>query len=109
MKLAEIFTSIMGCLPARRGQLFKQHYIRTDAAGNARQLGPYYVLTRSIKGKTVSERINQADVARVQADLDRGKSLSELIENLWQMAERAAEDQADPKKKLRSGRSKRRH
>jgi len=108
MQLPQILAGITGCLPARRGKLFKQYYPRVDASGTTQQMGPYYVLTRSVNGKTVSRRISREDAPRVQAEIDRGEALSALVEKLWEVAESAAEQPDDPKKKIRSGNSKRR-
>ena len=99
MELKDILSDIMKCLPARRGKLFKQVYTKKGADGKTYKQGPYYVLTRSIKGKTVSQRISPKDVARVQADLDRGKVLEETMDKLWSMAESMAEDLTTAKKK----------
>lgn len=101
MQLPLIFAEITANLPARRGKLFKQYYPRTDASGVVRQMGPYYVLTRSVNGKTVSERIKAADAPSVQAQIDRGEKLAALIEKIWEMAEGVAKQSADPKKKRR--------
>ena len=108
MQLPQIFAEIAACIPARRGKLFKQHFLRTAADGTTRQMGPYSVLTRSVKGKTVSERIRAADAPRVQAEIDRGETLSALIEKIWEMAESVAQQADDPKKKRRSVKSRRR-
>jgi|LSQX01.1.fsa_nt_gb hypothetical protein len=106
MQLHEILTQITACLPARRGKLFKQYFTRTDANGAVQKMGPYYVLTRSVRGKTVSKRIKAEDAPRVQAEIDRGEALSALFEKIWKMAESVAEQSSDPKKKRRSGKPK---
>jgi len=98
MQLHQILAEIAGCLPARRGKLFKQYYARADASGAVRQMGPYYVLTRSVMGKTVSERVRPTDVPRVQAEIARGEALSALVERIWELAESAAKQPGDPKK-----------
>ena len=61
-------------------------------------MGPYYVLTRCVKGKTVSERVKAADAPRVQAEIDRGETLSALVEKIWEMAEGVAAKSSEPKK-----------
>ncbi len=106
MQLHVILTQITACLPARRGKLFKQYFTRTDANGAVQKMGPYYVLTRSVRGKTVSKRIKAEDAPRVQAEIDRGEALSALFEKIWKMAESVAEQSSDPKKKRRSGKPK---
>lgn len=99
MQLDQILTEILTCLPARRGKLFEQYFNRTSADGTVSQMGPYYVLTRSANGKTVSKRIKTKDAPRVRAELERGEKLSELVENIWKMAEDMSQDAMDSKKK----------
>ena len=101
MQLPQIFAEIAACIPARRGRLFKQYFPRTAADGTTRQMGPYYVLTRCVKGKTVSERVKAADAPGVQAQIDRGEKLSALFEKIWGVAEGVAAKSSDPKKKRR--------
>ena len=76
MQLPQLFAEIAASLPARRGRLFKQYFTRTAADGSPRRTGPYYVLTRSVNGKTVSERVRAEDAPRVQAEVARGKRLA---------------------------------
>ena len=101
MQLPQLFAEIAASLPARRGRLFKQYFTRTAADGSPRRTGPYYVLTRSVNGKTVSERVRAEDAPRVQAEVDRGKRLTSLFEKIWAMAEGAARQARGPKKKRR--------
>ena len=108
MEIKDILADIMECLPARRGKLFKQYYTKTGADGKTRRQGPYYVLTRSIKGETVSERISPKDAERVQADLDRGKALAKTMDGIWSMAEHMARDLTAAKKKALLPKSRRR-
>ena len=108
MQLSQIFAQISGCLPARRGRIFKQHYTRTDSNGVVRQTGPYYVLTRSVGGKTHSRRIRTEDVPAMQAQIDRGEALSALVEKIWEFAEEAAEATVGSKKKTPPAKSRKR-
>ncbi len=90
MSLDSIFASILKAIPARRGRLFEQYYTRTASDGTERRIGPYYVLTRSVNGKTVSERVRREDAPRVREELARGETLAGLVEKLWEAAEGAA-------------------
>jgi len=72
MSLESIFGNILKAIPARRGRLFEQYYTRTGSDGTERRIGPYYVLTRSVDGKTVSERVRREDAPRVREELARG-------------------------------------
>jgi len=90
MSLEAIFGNILKALPARRGRLFEQYFTRTGSDGKQRRVGPYYVLTRSVNGKTVSERVRREDAAQVREELARGEALAGLVEKLWEAAEGAA-------------------
>ena len=104
MNLESIFANMMKAVPARRGRLFEQYYTRTGSDGTERRIGPYYVLTRSVNGKTVSERVRREDAPRVREDLARGETLAGLVEKLWAAAEGTAG--AGRVKKNSSARSK---
>ena len=108
MQLTQIFAEISASLPVRRGKLFEQFYTHKAADGTTREMGPYYVLTRSVNGRTVSERIKAEDAPRVQAEIDRARRVAELMEKIWELGENLARQTADPKKKQRSAKSKRR-
>ena len=101
MQLAELFAEVMANLPARRGSLCEQYFTRKAADGTRRRTGPYYVLTRSVGGKTRSERIPASDVPRVRAELERGRRLQEIFEQIFEVAEAAGRQTGDRKKKRR--------
>jgi len=107
MKLSDFFSDVAGTLPARRGNLYKQYYKRQDKDGKVRRCGPYYVWTRCVDGKMVSERVPKEEVPRVREEIDRGKVLDSLLRQLWTLAENMARDAGDLKKK-KSSRSIRR-
>jgi|LSQX01.2.fsa_nt_gb hypothetical protein len=100
MDLAEIISEIRHCFPARRGSLSKQFL---DGVGG-KQNGPYFVLSRSVGGKTKSLRVPADRVDTVMAELERGKRLGELIGGIWSIAEGACLDLGSLKKKRRSAR-----
>lgn len=99
MELPQIFAEIAASIPARRGRLFEQYSTRTAADGTVRRTGPYYVLTRSVNGRTVSERVKAEDAPRVREEIERGARLAALFEKIWEMAEGAVRQARDPKKK----------
>ena len=99
MELPQIFAEIAASIPARRGRLFEQYSTRTAADGTVRRTGPYYVLTRSVNGRTVSERVKAEDAPRVREEIERGARLAALFERIWEMSECAARQARDPKKK----------
>jgi hypothetical protein len=88
---------------ARRGQLSKQYYKRKGKDGKVRRSGPYYVWQRWVNGKKHSIRIPSSSVAQVQADLERGREVQDIFNELWGVMEQIAIDQdKDSKKKSKS-------
>ena len=53
--------------------------------------GPYYVLSRSDKGRTRSCRISKRQACRVQQDVDNYKHLEALCKELAELTERLGE------------------
>lgn len=103
MSLDSIISNILKNIPARRGRLFEQYYASTGKDGKERKTGPYFVLTRSVNGKTMSERVKREDAPQVKEELARGETLAGLIEKLWDAAEAAAKS---GRKKNSSAKSK---
>lgn len=97
---------LMAIDTARRGQLSEQFYRRTDSNGKVRRIGPYYVWQRWVKGKKRSVRVPAAAVEQVRADLDRGRQVQQIFDELWALMEQtaAAEDARGKKKPKRSRR-----
>lgn len=95
---------LMAIDAARRGQLSQQYYERTSADGQTRQQGPYYVWQRYVKGQKHSVRVPRDQVARVEAELERGAEVDAIIEDIWTVFEQTAqeEDQDRKKKPMRS-------
>lgn len=94
---------LMAIGTARRGQLSEQYYERTDRSGKLRRGGPYYVWQRWVRGQKHSVRVAPQALARVRADLQRGRDVQEIFDELWNLMEHAAIRQdADSKKKPKS-------
>lgn len=93
---------LMAIGTARRGQLSQQYYQRVDRNGKVHRIGPYYVWQRWVHGQKQSVRVPSSALARVRADLQRGREVHEIFEELWTVMEGAAiEQDADSKKKSR--------
>jgi hypothetical protein len=87
---------------ARRGQLSEQYYERVDSQGKVHRRGPYYVWQRWVRGQKQSVRVPPSVVDRVRADLERGRKVAEIFDELWAVMEQTAIQQdADSKKKPR--------
>ena len=78
-------------------------------------LGPYYVLSRSVKGRTQSSRVKKKEVEQVRLGVDNYKrfeslctEFAELTERLGELEHEAGASESDLKKKpkLRSNRAK---
>ena len=90
---------------ARRGQLSEQYYERIDRQGKVHRKGPYYVWQRWVRGQKQSVRVPPTVVDRVRADLERGRKVTDLFEELWAIMEQTALQQdADCKKKPKRSR-----
>ena len=84
---------------ARRGQLSQQHYTRKAADGRTVRQGPYYVWQRYVGGKKRSVRVNRDQIARVEAELERGHEVDAILDELWTILEENAEEQDQHGKK----------
>jgi hypothetical protein len=90
---------LMAIDAARRGQLSQQYYDRRSADGRTTQQGPYYVWQRYVRGQKRSVRVPRDQVARVEAELERGEEVDALVEDLWDVLEQAAQEQDQHSKK----------
>ena len=96
---------LMAIGTARRGQLSEQYYEQKDRKGKVRRTGPYYVWQRWVQGQKQSVRVPAGALAQVRADLQRGRDVQAIFNELWAVMEQTAMAQdADSKKK--PGRSK---
>jgi hypothetical protein len=73
-------TEEMGRLgPMRRGTLNEQFYEKTPKGEEGPVLqGPYYVLSRKVKGKTVSRRVPRKEVEQVRREMQQYERFVEL-------------------------------
>lgn len=93
---------LMAIGTARRGQLSEQCYERRDRNGKVRRTGPYYVWQRWVRGQKQSVRVPASALAQVRADLQRGREVQAIFNELWAVMEQTAIAQnADSKKKPR--------
>ena len=93
---------LMGIETARRGQLSEQYYERKDDKGKIHRTGPYYVWQRYLKGEKQSVRIAASELDAVRADIERGKDVQKIFDELWAVLEQTAmQSDSDCKKKPR--------
>lgn len=95
---------LMAIDAARRGQLSQQYYRGKTAGGRSKKQGPYYVWQRYVKGQKRSVRVPRDQVARVEAELERGEEVDAILDELWDVLEKSAQvqDQQSKKKPRRS-------
>jgi hypothetical protein len=85
-------------------QLSTQYYTRKTADGRTVRQGPYYVWQRYVKGQKRSVRVSRQQIARVEAELARGREVQAILDELWAILEQSAtqQDGHAKKKSLRS-------
>lgn len=96
---AAVLEQLMAIDGARRGQLSQQYYTRKTADGRTVRQGPYYVWQRYVKGQKRSVRVNRDQIARVEAELERGHEVGAILDELWAVLEESAEKQHQNSKK----------
>ena len=96
---AEALERLMAIDGARRGQLSTQYYTRKAANGRTIRQGPYYVWQRYVKGQKRSVRVNSEQISRVQAELERGREVQAILDELWTILEQTAAEQDQHAKK----------
>lgn len=91
---------LMEIKSARRGQISEQYYERKTDDGRTIKLGPYYVWQRWVKGQKISVRIPPEHVAQVKEDLERGRDVQKIFDDLFTiMEQKAVVHDMDAKKK----------
>ena len=101
---AALLEQLMGIDGARRGQLSKQYYTHRGADGRVSKQGPYYVWQRYVKGKKCSVRISSDRIRRVEAELQQGREVERILDELWTVLEQSA-GEPDVGRKKKPGRS----
>jgi hypothetical protein len=86
--------------PMRRGTV-SERYVKCNKPGcpcadrpNARH-GPYFSVSRVVKGKTRSRWLDGEQAKRVRQQVDAGQEFRKHVEEYWQACERWADAQLD--------------
>ncbi len=89
--------------PMRRGSV-SERYVKCNKAGcpcadhaDARH-GPYYSVTRVVKGRTKSRWLDAEQARQVREQVATGKKFRELVEAYWQTCEQWADAQLEDTK-----------
>jgi hypothetical protein len=96
---AAALEQLMAIDSARRGQLTPQYYTRKTTDGRTVRQGPYYVWQRYVKGQKRSVRVNRQQIDRVQAELECGREVQAILDELWTILEQTAAEQDHHAKK----------
>ena len=96
---AAAIEQLMAIDSARRGQLSSQYYARKTDDGRTVKQGPYYVWQRYVKGQKRSVRVNRKQIDQVQSELERGREVQAILDELWAVLEQAADEGAQCAKK----------
>ncbi|MFN2351477.1 MAG: DUF6788 family protein [Kiritimatiellia bacterium] len=94
-----VLDQLMAIDAARRGQLSQQYYAGKSADGRSKKQGPYYVWQRYVKGQKRSVRVPRDQVARVEAEMERGGEVGVILDELWAVLEQSAQEQDQQSKK----------
>lgn len=81
---------LMEIKSARRGQISEQYYERRTGDGRTIKVGPYYVWQRWVKGKKISVRIPPEHIGQVKDDLERGRDVRKIFDDLFAIMEQTA-------------------
>ena len=86
--------------PMRRGSV-SERYVKCNKAGcscadhaDARH-GPYYSVTRVVKGRTKSRWLDAEQARQVREQIATGQKFRELVEAYWQTCEQWADTQLE--------------
>ncbi len=86
--------------PMRRGSV-SERYVKCNKAGCAcadnkdARHGPYYSITRVVKGRTKSRWLDADEARQVREQVATGQKFRELVEAYWQACEQWADAQLE--------------
>jgi len=86
--------------PMRRGSV-SERYVKCNKAGCAcadhadARHGPYYSITRVVKGRTKSRWLDSEQARQVREQVAAGRKFRELVDAYWQACERWADTQLE--------------
>ena len=89
--------------PMRRGSV-SERYVKCNKAGCAcadrddARHGPYYSITRVVKGRTKSRWLDTEQARQVREQVSTGQKFRELVEAYWQACEQCADAQLEDSK-----------
>lgn len=79
----------------RAGSICKQLVKRTTKEGKARVFGPYHILTRKVKGKTVTKRLAKNEVEKCETQIRNFRRFQDLSSELVETGRQIADLEMD--------------
>ena len=96
----DLAASLAAPQPMRRGSV-SERFVKCSKAGcpcasdpKARH-GPYYSLTRAVRGKTQSRFLNAAQAAVARRQVDAGQKFRKRLDEYWRVCEQWADAELD--------------
>jgi hypothetical protein len=105
-KRARILQHMSELRGMRQGTISEQYFKRSgEKSESDNLLGPYWVHTRKVKGKTVSSRLKGATLEQARKEVQNYREFQKLAHEYMELSEQLAElertDCESPKKKRR--------
>lgn len=103
-KRREILEEMTAVTRMRRGTVNEQYFEVRQKDGSAVRHGPYYLYSRTEKGKSFSRRIDPHEVERYKVETENCKRFKELSNRCVMICEELAEAEGLEKKRPRRSR-----
>ena len=98
-KRQEILQQMSAITRMRRGTVNEQYFEVREKDGSAHRRGPYFLYSRTEKGKSFSQRVSLEDVDRYREETDNCRRFKELSGRCVMICEALAEADGGRKKK----------
>ena len=99
-EVSAVANQLVESRPMRRGSV-SERYVKCNKAGCAcadhkdARHGPYYSLTRVVKGRTKSRWLDTEQARQVREQVAAGQKFRELVDAYWQACEQWADAQLE--------------
>jgi hypothetical protein len=99
-KVEQLAEKLAAPRPMRKGSV-STRYIKCSKPGcrcaedPAARHGPYFSLTRAVKGRTQSRYLSAQEAELVQRQIDRGREFREHVKAYWEAAEQWADGELE--------------
>lgn len=100
-KRQEIVQQMSAITRMRRGTVNEQYFEAREKDGSAHRRGPYFLYSRTEKGKSFSQRVTLEDVDRYREETDNCRRFKELADRCVMICEALAEADEGSREKKR--------